>query len=88
MAAPQLNAWHPRGGVPLPPPSRYRRFESLVAARNLFAFLTSQPLVGTRGNPAVFAALLTISSLLCQFGFSSYDGSFFSARTLMQRSMS
>ncbi|KAK3341567.1 hypothetical protein B0T25DRAFT_594066 [Lasiosphaeria hispida] len=51
--------------------------ESLVAARNLFAFLTSQPLVGTRGNPTVFAALLNISSLLRQFGFSSYDGSSF-----------
>ncbi|KAK0731624.1 hypothetical protein B0H67DRAFT_597474 [Lasiosphaeris hirsuta] len=51
--------------------------ESLVAARNLFAFLTSQPLVGTTGNPTVFAALLNISSLLRQFGFSSYDGSSF-----------
>ncbi|KAL2023222.1 hypothetical protein VTK56DRAFT_3345 [Thermocarpiscus australiensis] len=51
--------------------------EDLVAARNLFAFLTHQPLVGTPQNPTVFAAVLQIAGLLRRFNFCSYDGSSF-----------
>lgn len=50
-------------------------FESLVAARNLFAFLTNQPLVGTKANPTMFSALLQVGALLRDFGFSDADGS-------------
>ncbi|KAK0632869.1 hypothetical protein B0T14DRAFT_46233 [Immersiella caudata] len=50
-------------------------FETLVTARNLFALLTNQPLVGTKSNPTVFAALLQVAGLLRDFAFSSYDGS-------------
>ncbi len=52
-------------------------FESVVAARNLFALLTNQPLVGTKANPTIFAALLNVGTLLQQFGFSSYNGASF-----------
>jgi hypothetical protein len=51
--------------------------ESLVAARNLFALLTQQPLIGTTENPTLFAAVLQIAGLLRRFDFSSYDGSSF-----------
>jgi hypothetical protein len=51
--------------------------EHLVAARNLFALLTHQPLVGTPENPTYFSAVLQISGLLRRFAFSSYDGSSF-----------
>lgn len=51
--------------------------ERLVAARNLFAFLTGQPLVGTRANPTLFSAFLQISAMLREFDFNSYDGSSF-----------
>jgi hypothetical protein len=51
--------------------------DRLVAARNLFAFLTGQELVYTSNNPNVFKAFLQIASLLKEFGYSSYDGSSF-----------
>lgn len=51
--------------------------ERLVSARNMFAFLTGQPLVYTSKNPNVFKALLQIATLLKDFGFSSYDGTSF-----------
>jgi hypothetical protein len=49
--------------------------ETLVAARNLFALLTNQPLVGTTANPTIFAALLQVGALLRDFAFSNFDGS-------------
>ncbi|KAK3943657.1 hypothetical protein QBC46DRAFT_361678 [Diplogelasinospora grovesii] len=51
--------------------------DTLVAARNLFAFLTNQPLVGMKAHPTLFAAFLQVAALLRQFGFSNYDGSSF-----------
>ncbi|GAO15508.1 hypothetical protein UVI_02020780 [Ustilaginoidea virens] len=51
--------------------------DRLIAIRNLFAFLTGQPLVGTRTNPKVFQAFVEIAGLLEEFGFSSPDGSNF-----------
>ncbi|KAM0258414.1 hypothetical protein ACHAQJ_003891 [Trichoderma viride] len=48
--------------------------ERLVAIRNLFAFLTGQPLVGTAARPTNFHAFLQISDLLQEFCFSSVDG--------------
>lgn len=49
--------------------------ETLVAARNLFALLTSQPLVGIESRRTVFEALLQVSVLLRKFGFANHDGS-------------
>lgn len=52
-------------------------FERLIAIRNLFAFLTGQPMVGTKANPTIFRAFLQISMLLQEFGFTNLDGSSF-----------
>jgi hypothetical protein len=51
--------------------------ERLIAVRNLFAFLTGQPLVGTKKHPTLFRTFLQVAGLLREFGFSSYDGSSF-----------
>lgn len=51
--------------------------ERLIAVRNLFAFLTGQPLVGTKSHPTTFRTFLQVASLLREFDFSSYDGSSF-----------
>ena len=51
--------------------------DRLVAARNLFALLSHQPLVGTAQNPTYFAAILQIAGLLRRFNFCSYDGTSF-----------
>lgn len=58
-------------------PIKSTELECLVAARNLFALLTSQPLVCTKESPTIFAALLQLSALLRKFHFSNYDGSSF-----------
>ncbi len=60
---------------PVSPAQQPRQdLDRLVALRNLFAFLTGQPLVGTPAHPTVFAALLQIASLLREFEFSNVDG--------------
>lgn len=51
--------------------------ERLLALRNLFAFLTGQPLVGTQARPSIFQAFLQIAALLQEFGFTSADGTTF-----------
>lgn len=51
--------------------------ETLVAMRNLFAFLAGESLVATQENPTVFSIFLKISDALKQFGFSNLDGSTF-----------
>lgn len=51
--------------------------DRLIAIRNLFAFLTGQPLVGTKHRPTMFHAFVEIAGLLQEFGFSSPDGSNF-----------
>jgi hypothetical protein len=59
-------------GLPVVPTT-----DRLVAVRNLFAFLTGQPLVATKSHPTVFTALLGIANLLYEFGFTNFDGSSF-----------
>ncbi|SPN96779.1 uncharacterized protein DNG_00299 [Cephalotrichum gorgonifer] len=54
-----------------------RPSDRLVAIRNLFAFLTGQPLVGTKAHPDAFAAFMQIASLLEEYAFTSQDGSSF-----------
>ncbi|KAM7222146.1 hypothetical protein V8F06_002418 [Rhypophila decipiens] len=49
----------------------------LLTARNMFAFLTLQPLVGTKRHPTVFATLLQVADMLRNFGFTSMNGSSF-----------
>jgi hypothetical protein len=51
--------------------------ERLVTVRNLFAFLTGQPLVGTKAAPNLFRALMGVAALLAEFEFSNADGSTF-----------
>ncbi|KAG6072668.1 hypothetical protein E4U33_003183 [Claviceps sp. LM78 group G4] len=51
--------------------------DRLIAVRNLFAFLTGQPLVGTKARPTMFDAFVEIATLLEEFGFSSSDGTSF-----------
>lgn len=49
----------------------------LVDIRNLFAFLTSQPLVGTPVCPTVFRIFISIGAMLTKFDFNNIDGSTF-----------
>lgn len=48
--------------------------DRLISIRNLFAFLTGQPLVGTKAHPTPFAIFMQISRLLEEFAFTSFDG--------------
>ncbi|KAJ4855160.1 uncharacterized protein T069G_10718 [Trichoderma breve] len=60
--------------LPPPPSNASSKLERLIAIRNLFAFLTGQPLVGTPERPRTFHAFLQISDLLQEFAFSGADG--------------
>lgn len=51
--------------------------ERLISIRNMFAFLTGQPLVGTNAQPTQFKAMLNVAALLKEFDFTSADGSSF-----------
>lgn len=51
--------------------------DRLISIRNLFAFLTGQPLVGTKTRPTILDAFIQISALLEEFGFTSMDGNTF-----------
>lgn len=51
--------------------------DRLVSLRNLFAFLTGQPLVATKTRPTLFLAFLEVAALLREFEFTNYDGSSF-----------
>lgn len=55
-------------------PKTQPELQRLIAIRNLFAFLTGQPLVATKFRPTIFSAFLEISSLLKEFDFMSMDG--------------
>ncbi|CAI6095628.1 unnamed protein product, partial [Clonostachys chloroleuca] len=58
----------------LPGQASDAELDRLICIRNLFAFLTGQPLVATRQHPTVFHAFLQIAALLEEFGFCSDDG--------------
>ncbi len=49
--------------------------ETLIAIRNVFAFLTGQPLVGTIQSPTLFTVFLRIADFLQRYQFSNFDGS-------------
>ncbi|KAF3768992.1 hypothetical protein M406DRAFT_287060, partial [Cryphonectria parasitica EP155] len=83
-AMPELMSGEVRLYIPPPMPHHERAhnqgdagqpdLQRLIAVRNLFAFLTGQPLVGTKAHPTIFSAFLQISSLLKEFDFMSMDG--------------
>ncbi|KJZ73577.1 hypothetical protein HIM_07133 [Hirsutella minnesotensis 3608] len=50
--------------------------DRLIAIRNLFAFLTGQPLVATRSKPSMFKAFIDIADLLQEFGYSGGEETF------------
>ncbi|KAL8671279.1 MAG: hypothetical protein Q9168_004219 [Polycauliona sp. 1 TL-2023] len=49
--------------------------DQLVAVRNVFAFLSGQPLAATPSNPAIFGIFLKIADFLQRYEFSNLDGS-------------
>lgn len=51
--------------------------DRLLNIRNMFAFLTGQPLVGTQSCPSMFDVFLQIAGLLEEFGFVGVDGAGF-----------
>ncbi|KAI1767650.1 hypothetical protein GGR53DRAFT_82787 [Hypoxylon sp. FL1150] len=51
--------------------------ERMLSIRNMFAFLTGQPLVCTKEQPNLFSVFLNISALLKEFEFTNADGSTF-----------
>ncbi|PHH82754.1 hypothetical protein CDD82_4919 [Ophiocordyceps australis] len=56
---------------PAPPAaSASAELDRLINIRNLFAFLTGQPLVATPSRPSAFKVFMAISQLLQEFGFS------------------
>ncbi|KAF9879124.1 choriogenin Hminor [Colletotrichum karsti] len=65
------------GQLAAPGPQLRADLDRLINIRNLFAFLTGQPLVGTKAHPTTFAAFCQISTLLQEYGFTSLDGSSF-----------
>ncbi|KAK2037284.1 choriogenin Hminor [Colletotrichum somersetense] len=65
------------GQLAAPGPHLHADVDRLISIRNLFAFLTGQPLVATRAHPTTFAAFLQIAKLLKEYGFTNADGSSF-----------
>ncbi|KAI1328272.1 hypothetical protein F5Y16DRAFT_369241 [Xylariaceae sp. FL0255] len=51
--------------------------ERLISIRNMFAFLTGQPLVATKAQPTLFAVFLNIAGLLKEYEFANSDGTTF-----------
>ncbi|KAI1375514.1 hypothetical protein F4677DRAFT_421479 [Hypoxylon crocopeplum] len=51
--------------------------ERMISIRNMFAFLTGQPLVCTKDQPTLFGVFLNISALLKEFEFTNAEGSTF-----------
>ena len=49
--------------------------ETLVAVRNVFAFLTGKPLVATAQYPSIFSIFLRIADIMQRYDFSNLDGS-------------
>ncbi|EEU47820.1 uncharacterized protein NECHADRAFT_74776 [Fusarium vanettenii 77-13-4] len=65
------------GQLAAPVPGAQPDLDRLIGIRNLFAFLTGQPLVATKTRPTNFHAFLQIAALLEEFGFVSFDGATF-----------
>ncbi|PNY25670.1 Uncharacterized protein TCAP_04395 [Tolypocladium capitatum] len=65
------------GHLSAPGEASRAELDRLIAVRNLFAFLTGQPLVGTKSRPTIFQAFLEIAELLQEFGFTGVGGDTF-----------
>lgn len=55
----------------------WQDLDRMVGIRNLFAFLTGQPLVGTQAHSTVFMVFSQIAGLLKEFDFGNADNSSF-----------
>ena len=64
------------GPLPLSQSSEVE-LDRLINIRNLFAFLTGQPLVATKKYPTTFHLFIQIGNLLREFGFSNIDNTSF-----------
>ncbi|KAE9976349.1 hypothetical protein BLS_001362 [Venturia inaequalis] len=51
--------------------------DTLISARNLFAFLIGQSIIATERRPSIFSVFLKIADFLNSYGFSNLDGSTF-----------
>lgn len=51
--------------------------ERLISIRNMFGFLTGQPLVATNAQPTLFKIMSNVAGLLKEFDFTNADGSTF-----------
>jgi hypothetical protein len=49
--------------------------DTLISARNLFAFLVGQSIIATERRPSIFSVFLKIADFLTRYGFSNLDGS-------------
>jgi hypothetical protein len=64
--------------VPAEDPKHPRSdMDHLVAARNLFAFMTGQALVATPHHPSIYSILCNIAGQLSGLGYTNVDGSTF-----------
>jgi hypothetical protein len=59
----------------LGPPFQPNDIQSLIDVRNLFAFMTGQPLVATSRTRSQFRIFLSIAAILKKFEFTNFDGS-------------
>lgn len=71
------------GQLSVPSESTDAETDRLIAIRNMFAFLTGQPLVATKPRPNMFHVFLQVSSLLEEFGFIGEDGASFGTAVSM-----
>lgn len=51
--------------------------DTLISARNFFAFLVGQSIIATERRPSIFSVFLKIADFLTRYGFSNLDGSTF-----------
>lgn len=71
------------GQLSVPSESSDAETDRLIAIRNMFAFLTGQPLVATKSRPTMFHIFLQIAILLEEFGFVGEDGTSFGTAVSM-----
>ena len=73
----EIHLFFPTGSIAAGPGPglSHQDVQTLVEIRNLFAFLTGQPLVATRACASTFRIFLSIAALLKHFEFANFDGS-------------
>ena len=71
----ELHLYFPVGLTGNGPEISQHDFQALVDVRNLFAFLTGQPLVATKAHPSTFSVFLSIAAILKNLEFTNFSGS-------------